>query len=186
MECWLQTYTGKVFTPLDPKPDQICIEDIAHALSNICRYTGHTRKFYSVAQHSMLVAKYCSDENMLYGLLHDATEAYLSDIASPLKAQLPDYKEIEYVVWCCIAEKFNLPVEMPQEVHDLDRAILWNEKESLLSTSPRDWNLKGAAIPNLRIDPWNSTYSEGGFLNVYSLLTIGTLYSGSNVKGICL
>ena len=79
------TYTGKEFYPLDPNPADIDIKDIAHALSNCCRFAGHIKSFYSVAQHSVIVSELCEPENALAGLLHDASEAYLSDIARPVK-----------------------------------------------------------------------------------------------------
>src|SRR4051812_43149736 len=77
------THTGKWFNVLDPNPDEVDIEDIAHALALQCRFTGHTDEFYSVAQHSVLVANHCPSEYGIYGLLHDGSEAYLSDIARP-------------------------------------------------------------------------------------------------------
>jgi hypothetical protein len=87
---YIVTYTGRRFHFLDPKIDEISIEDIAHALSNVCRFTGHTKRFYSVAEHSCLVSALC--DNRLEGLLHDASEAYMSDLSSPLKMLVPDYK----------------------------------------------------------------------------------------------
>src|SRR5271156_4912831 len=80
---WIQTFTGKKFYPFNPKPQDIDIRDIAHALSNICRFTGHTKRFYSVAEHSRNVAKLVPAHMKLQALLHDASEAYLCDIARP-------------------------------------------------------------------------------------------------------
>ena len=82
---WIQTYTGKRFWPLSPEKGEICIEDVAWALSNMPRFTGHTSRFYSVAEHSIMVARLCPPRLKLAGLLHDASEAYLCDIASPVK-----------------------------------------------------------------------------------------------------
>ena len=100
---WIETYTGKRFYPLDPDPSSVDIEDIAHALSNLCRFTGHCREFYSVATHSILCsaearAYYWRDSDARMGLLallHDAAEAYCSDIAYPIKPHLTGYAEIE-------------------------------------------------------------------------------------------
>src|SRR6266496_1501995 len=83
----IMTYSGELITPLNPDPDDIQIEDIAHALSNQCRFSGHCKQFYSVAEHSCRVSDLCSYEHQLGGLLHDGTEAYLSDIARPIKQQ---------------------------------------------------------------------------------------------------
>jgi len=95
LEPWIETYTGKKLYFLEPKPEQIDIEDIATALSNECRFGGHTKSFYSVAEHSILVATICPAPLALVGLLHDASEAYLRDIASPIKQYLANYKELE-------------------------------------------------------------------------------------------
>jgi hypothetical protein len=103
----IYTYTGKLINPMDPDPKAICIEDIAHALSNICRWTGHSRWFYSVAQHSVHVASYVTAKNKLWALLHDATEAYLCDIATPVKeaAGMEAYREAEKTMMWIIKKK---------------------------------------------------------------------------------
>lgn len=134
---YIQTYTGKTFHFLDPQEDEIDIIDIAHALSNSCRFTGHVKFFYSVAEHSYLVSMNCSKKNALYGLLHDASEAYITDISSPVKAFLSNYKEMEAVIMKAICKKFGLPEEMPEEVKSVDGRILFNEKDVLLK--PHDW-----------------------------------------------
>lgn len=85
-EPWIQTYTGKQYSYEEPTPDMICIEDIARALSHLCRFTGHCKKFYSVAQHSVLVSH--QTKNPFLGLMHDADEAYTGDMCRPLKHSL--------------------------------------------------------------------------------------------------
>jgi len=95
---WFLTASGKRFWPLDPRPEDICIEDIAHALSHICRFGGHVREPYSVAQHSVIVSMIVKPENALYGLLHDAAEAYAGDMVRPLKRGMPAYRSIESAV----------------------------------------------------------------------------------------
>jgi uncharacterized protein len=85
---WIQTYTGRRVYPLDPSPEDIDIADIAHALSNVCRFTGHVREFYSVAQHSVIVSECVPAPFALLGLMHDAPEAYIGDISRPLKKSL--------------------------------------------------------------------------------------------------
>src|SRR5215213_11515028 len=104
----IQTFTGKFVTPLDPKIDQIDIIDIAHALSNMCRYAGHVRKFYSVAEHSILASYYVFEDEALEALLHDATEAYLVDVPKPYKHMLPDYCKYEDRLHGVISLKFQL------------------------------------------------------------------------------
>lgn len=135
---WIQTYTGQKFYPLNPKPENIFIEDIAHSLSLQCRFTGHVKNFYSVGFHSILVSEYCSEENRLWGLLHDASEAYLSDLARPIKRYShlgAVYKEVEDRLMEVICEKFELPKDMPAEVHEVDTRMLMTEKRDLLLTS---------------------------------------------------
>src|SRR4051812_6540197 len=82
---WMQTISGKAFFPLDPRPADVDIQDIAHALAFQCRFGGHVKEFYSVAEHSVRVSLICAHEDAKWGLLHDATEAYLSDIVRPVK-----------------------------------------------------------------------------------------------------
>ncbi len=92
---YIATYTGKQFYPLDPRPEDVCLEDIAHSLSNLCRFTGHTDtdRFYSVAQHSVICSTIVAPEAALLALLHDAAEAYLGDISRPLKRDLYVFTE---------------------------------------------------------------------------------------------
>ena len=75
---WIQTYLGIQFWPLDPRPEEVMLFDIAHSLSNMCRFTGHCREFYSVAQHSVIVSQNVPREDAAWGLLHDASEAYMT------------------------------------------------------------------------------------------------------------
>ena len=130
------TYTGVKFTPMTPRIKDVRITDIAHALSQICRFTGHTSEFYSVAQHSLAVSYMVPQELALWGLLHDATETYLTDIALPLKV-LPEYdfyRAAEKRLSDVIMTTFGLPVEEPPEVKAADReackqegaTFLWN------------------------------------------------------------
>jgi hypothetical protein len=123
----ITTHTGKQIDPASPESWDIHIEDIAHALSHLCRFGGHTREFYSVAQHSVRVARAVSRKNRLVALLHDATEAYLVDIPSPLKALLPDYRALEQGAWYAIADHYKLPRIIPEEVKVADECALWTE-----------------------------------------------------------
>ncbi len=130
---WILTHSGKHFDFLDPQPDQVCIGDIAHALSRICRFTGHTSRFYSVAEHSFYCSKLVDDvELKLEALLHDAHEAYINDISSPLKKLLPDYQLIEKRVDAVIRDKFGLPARMSIEVQQVDLLMLGNEMAELM------------------------------------------------------
>jgi hypothetical protein len=135
---FIQTYTGKHFYLINPTEDMICIEDIAHALSMQCRFAGHIREFYSVAEHSYHVSGLCNAENRLAGLLHDASEAYIADIASPFKPFLTNYKELENNIMKVIAKKFGFEYPFNNDIHESDVAQLKTEAKELLNDRP-DW-----------------------------------------------
>ena len=131
----IMTYTKKMFDPLRPKPELIDIQDIAHALSMLCRANGHFKSFYSVGQHCINCAREAeargySERLQLACLLHDASEAYLSDITRPVKAELPKYKEIEEPLQEML---WNMWLETPltdgekEQVFEIDDAILLHE-----------------------------------------------------------
>lgn len=129
---WMQTFTGRRFYPLDPRADEIDPADIAHALSLLCRFGGHVDRFYSVAEHCILMSVAVDPENALPALLHDATEAYVVDVPRPLKRQLPDYRAIEDRVWGAIAIRFGVDLVLPAQVHEADNRILLNERKALM------------------------------------------------------
>ncbi|WP_245459681.1 MULTISPECIES: phosphohydrolase [unclassified Mesorhizobium] len=135
---WMQTFTGRCFWPLDPRPEEIFIEDIAHALSLQCRYAGHCLKFYSVAEHSVLLARYVSPQDRLWALLHDASEAYLVDVPRPVKRDLANYKHLEAAVMSAVCERFGLSPEMPADVNEADNRIIQDERINL-SVCERPW-----------------------------------------------
>lgn len=110
----LQTYTGKVLQPLSPQPGDFCIEDIAWSLAHQCRYNGHTRMFYSVATHCLLVAHFLPSHLKLEGLLHDASEAYLTDLPSPLKQAMPEYRAYEAKLEHAISLQYGLTHPSPE------------------------------------------------------------------------
>lgn len=127
----IQTYYGYKIDFHEPDPGQIFIGDIAHALSNTPRFAGHTKTFYSVAAHSIMVASMCPPEHQLQALLHDATEAYLTDMPTPFKRLLPDYQALEERVWLAICSKFDIPVKLHESVKFADRACLMKEADVL-------------------------------------------------------
>jgi len=139
---WMQTYTGRKFWPIDPRPEEVHIEDIAHALSMTCRYGGHCQHFYSVAEHSVLISQQVRDEDALWGLMHDAAEAYISDIIRPAKPFLTNYKLLETNLMTAICERFGLSLVMPESVRWADEAILADEMHQVMGTPPEPWNLR--------------------------------------------
>ena len=110
---WIQTYTGRRFHPLAPRADELDLVDIAHALSLNCRFNGHCRCFYSVAEHCVRVADILPPELALWGLLHDAAEAYLADVPRPAKQQMPQFVAAEDRLLRVIVEHFGLSWPMP-------------------------------------------------------------------------
>lgn len=137
---WIQTYTGRAFYLLDPRPNDVCIEDIAHGLSNLCRFAGQTRRFYSVAEHSYRVARLVPPEHKLTALLHDAAEAYIVDLPRPLKLALPNYRVIEQRVEAAIGKRFGIDlVTLPRAVKQADVTMLATERRDLMAPSPQPW-----------------------------------------------
>jgi len=128
----MQTFTGKAIDLANFKEDDVRLPDIAHALSMINRFNGHTKFPYSVAQHSVMVSKIVEPQNALWGLLHDASEAYLGDVSTPLKMMLPSYRELEDQVQRAIASKFGLKWPMPHEVKEADLRALLSEKRDIV------------------------------------------------------
>lgn len=129
----IRTYTGKYLDVFNPDPEMICIEDIAHALSHTARFSGHLTKFYSVAAHSVWCAKFVKrDEFKLAALLHDASEAYLTDVPRPIKKQLPQYKVIEDNLMRVIADKFGFEYPLHPFVKEIDNMALQWEWDNLM------------------------------------------------------
>jgi uncharacterized protein len=126
MNDWIRTFTGKRFYPLQPRIQDIDITDIAHALSLQCRFTGHCTRHYSVAEHSLLVASLVPEEHQLQALLHDASEAYLTDVARPVKhsPEYTFYRKVEKHVQSLIYEYFNCDPKEAPELKKADDAVL--------------------------------------------------------------
>lgn len=129
------TYTGARFNILKPDPTLVRIEDIANSLSKLCRYTGHSNAFYSVAEHSIRVSEMVPEQHSLRGLLHDATEAYVGDMSFPLKHQpsMAPYLEVEAAVWRAICTRFGLSNDDPWEVKAADRECCRQEGTQLIA-----------------------------------------------------
>ena len=171
---WMQTYTGIAFYPGHPRAEDVNLRDIAVALSRESRYAGHTKEFYSVAQHSVLVSYYVPKHLALWGLLHDASEAYVKDLPYPLKRLLPQYKVIEKNVMRVIAEKFHLSWPEPAEVKAADNLLLVTERRDLMNQKPRPW--RAADLPEplaFRIVPWSSKVAENAFLARFEAIQDG-------------
>jgi|GEM_PF-590237 len=173
----IQTYTGISFFPLDPRPEEIKIIDIAHALSNICRFTGHCNSFYSVAEHSVLCAREIQEHfrsiNSLYGLLHDASEAYICDIASPIKKnkKMGFYRDAEDVLSKMIYNVFNLTEPEPEIVKIVDKRLLVTEQEQLFSNKLK-WETNNSLPLDIVIEGWPPKVAQNKFLETFKDLII--------------
>jgi hypothetical protein len=172
---WMQIYSGRQFWPLDPRPEEVDILDIAHALSHLCRFAGHVTRFYSVGDHCVRVSRLAPAHDRmiaLAGLLHDATEAYVVDVPRPLKRFLPGYAEIEARVARCVEARFDL------ETGILDHPAVKTWDEVLLATEARDlmggetggkWHLRAQPLPEI-IVPRTPEEARAAFLERFEEL----------------
>lgn len=176
------TVTGKLFSFLDPDPAEICLEDIAHGLSNLCRFNGQSSAFYSVAQHAELVSRLCNTKDALWGLFHDAAEAYLGDVVSPIKRNLgmEKYRLAEEVVMRAVAERYGLPWEdhsdaedksgpEPMSVKLADRLAVYLELRDVMNTDAMKYGYRvdrpDLSILGITIEPLLPPDAKALFLN---------------------
>lgn len=170
---FIETYTGRAFWPLKPTVDALSIIDIAHALSNQCRYSGHVKFFYSVAQHCCLLAEWLSDNggsalDCLQILMHDAPEAYLVDIPRPVKQFMPQYRVWDHAINHVVREWMgwsDLPMLAIQD--ELDSRIIVDERAALMSNSGLDWGHTMKPV-GVNIAPWTPAEAEKTFLMQYA------------------
>lgn len=172
MSDWIATYTGKKFYPLEPRIEDVDIRDIAHALANVCRFSGHVERFYSVAQHSVLAAQYAPDHLRLAALLHDASEAYICDLSRPVKHDplMQPYRDAEKRLMSVIERRFNIDCDSPV-IHEIDNRLLFTEKRDLMPTSP-EWGARWGEIqpyPDV-IQPWSPDEARRMFLQTFYAL----------------
>lgn len=162
---WIQTHSGRRFNPTNPNPDAIVIQDIAHALSMQCRFSGHCKKFYSVAQHSVLVSHICDQDDALWGLLHDASEAYLVDVPRPLKrsGKFQAYIEFEARMQEAVCKRFGLPYQEPPSVKKADAKLLATEARDLMSPLHPDWLQPVTPLP-FTIEAWGPDKAKDMFM----------------------
>lgn len=163
---WMQTFEGRAFWPLDPHIDDLSIEDIAHHLAMQVRYCGAVRKFYSTAEHCVILSYAVPADLALAALLHDAAEAYLGDMIRPLK-QEPEfsaaYRAVEATIEPLVAERFDVPWPWPPQVMWADSAILGDESAQDMAPPPIPWNLPNPPL-GVRVQCWSPVYAEFRFL----------------------
>lgn len=165
---WIQTHSGVRFSPLNPIPESILIQDIAHALSMQCRFSGHVNTFYSVAQHSVGVSYVCDAQDALWGLLHDATEAFLIDVPSPLKrsGKFEEFVKIEAVMQTAICKRFGLEDKEPASVKKADKLMVVTEARDLMHPLRADWTQVCEPLP-FNIRPLSQPAAKELFLRRY-------------------
>lgn len=174
----IQTYTGIAFDLAEPRPDMFSIIDIAHALSNICRFTGHTRHFYSVAHHSLIASHMVRKPHyQLEGLMHDAAEAYYGDMSTPLKKTLAGfghdpYAELVEKAERAMADRFGLRYPWPLEVHEADGLLLAVERRDVMNPSVDvEWRAGAMrALDSVHVVKTSRKEIERGFLERFHLL----------------
>jgi hypothetical protein len=173
---FIETYTGRAFWPLEPRVEDLSVIDIAHALSNQCRYSGHVRFFYSVAQHCCLLAAWMSEHgysslDCLQMLMHDGTEAYLVDVPRPIKRSMPQFCEWERALNDVIRQWLGWQdTPTPAIIDELDGRIIVDERAALMDTARRnDWGNAGKLEPiGVQIVPWTPEQAEKNFLIQYA------------------
>lgn len=181
---WITTRHGVQFWPLDPRVEDIDLADIVHALSLICRWGGHCRTHYSVGQHSVLVAdlvwELTQDPYLaLTALLHDATEAYIGDMVTPLKRNMPAFKRAEARLEKVIMRRFGLfgryavgrKFVMPDPVVHGDMVLLATEKRDLTNQRTAHlWDVPKAPL-DVEIVPWAPYLTRRRFLSRFNQFT---------------
>ncbi|MBA1147393.1 phosphohydrolase [Ectothiorhodospiraceae bacterium WFHF3C12] len=169
---WNLTYTGRRFYPWDPRPEDIDILDIAHHLACLNRFNGALARPYSVAQHSVVVARAVPAEHQLTGLLHDATEAYVGDMVRPVKRDLHAYQLLEARVWDAVAARFDLPSQLPECVkHADDRAAAAEAAQLYGHARAGLFGASGQLPLDVSIEPLEWHQAKAEFLSLYEELT---------------
>lgn len=161
------TVSGELIDLLHPSPDLLHILDIANGLAMLCRFAGQLQEFYSVAQHSVFVSRMVPPEDAMWGLLHDASEAYIADLPGPLKStpMLTGYRMVETGLINAVAIRFGLPAQRPASVKEADRVALATEFRDLRGCTPEKANALACAWPAAeRICPVNPQAARSAFL----------------------
>ena len=172
---WMQIASGRQFWPFDPRAEEVDIEDIAHALSQLCRFGGHTLRFYSVAEHSVLISYVVPPEDAFAALMHDATEAYCVDIPRPLKRGLSNYADVEAGIWRAICVRFGIEPVLSAAVKAADNAMCIAEARSIMSRPEVDWSA-GADAADIEPRCWSPEVARAAFLGRFYELTEGRAF----------
>jgi uncharacterized protein len=180
---WIQTFSGRKFHPLSARAEDVDIRDIAHALSLKCRFNGHCRYFYSVAEHSVRVSRMLEGQGSrqaMWGLMHDAAEAYLADLGGPIKRmfhvhdgkQIETFEQAEDRLLVVIARGLGFDVIDYAAVRDADLTLLMTEARDLMAEPPESWQVEQQPLAE-KILPMGWQEAEGMFLARYEELRAG-------------
>jgi len=172
---YLETHTGRKFWVARPRLEDITVLDIAHALALKCRYNGHCRSFYSVAEHSTTLALYARHiglpaSTQLQLLMHDGNEAYLPDVPRPIKHFFPDLILMEKAIDALIREFCHLPDELPEEVHQFDSRILHDEKVQVMLPSGNKWICEDLQPLGVILNGHKPAEAESRFLQAFQVM----------------
>lgn len=171
MNSTIRTFTGKLVNPFSLACSDIDIRDIAHALSNMCRFNGHVKDFYSVGQHSTLMARWCEDQSCpapwltRRALLHDASEAYIADLVRPVKhrPEMKPYRVLETSIQKCVYTWAGLTYPDPDWLHILDNRMLRTEQRDFMEREP---GIQETVMP-YRLVSWSPRMTEHRFLKLW-------------------
>ena len=168
----IQLFSGAFFDYKNPHQSEVCIDDIAHALSLVCRFAGHISEFYSVAQHAVNTSHLVTERHAYTALLHDTAEAFTNDIPTPLKTAIPAFKDLEVEIEEAMARRFDFTFPLPPEVKMADLQMLKLEREELKPHATGCWEvLQGVNTVGLRervdLNGWSPAYAKHRFLQRY-------------------
>ena len=163
-------FSGSYFDFLEPDKSEFVIEDIAHGLSQICRFAAQCRRFYSVAQHSVHVSHIVPPEHAFAGLMHDSPEAFVGDMAKPLKDLLPEYRVVEKHVEAAVFARFGVPHPMPPCIKEADIVMLATEQREIMRNNDGWDYTRGRKALDMRLPNWSPTEAKAQFLARYSEL----------------
>lgn len=183
----IQTFSGGIFYPLDPRANEINLIDVAHALGNKARFTGHTRILYSTGEHSVRVSWLLRSQGhslmrQYVGLHHDDSDAYLPDVPTPLK-KMPEFawfREIEHKVQEKCYERFGCVIDDYSVVKEVDTILLLTEKRDLMPEKNGNWNTKFTQVPipkPYEIEPWPPEHAKLIYLAAHRELVNALLQS---------
>lgn len=171
---WISLLSGGKFNYNNPEQSDVEFEDLASALSNICRFSGHLPVFYSVAQHLVNTSRLVPEEHAFDALMHDTAEAFTNDVPTPLKWALPVFKELEVSIESAMAKRFGFNFPYPKEVKEADTNMLILEKIYVKGDTSVWPQYEGIEVehllPLVDLSPWQPRRAKREFTERYNEL----------------